>query len=150
MKMLRGGRSVWLMAACCLLLVLAGCTRTYRGQRVYQGQVVSQDGKPIAGVRVTACFLGRSLDDHPRECAAARWKTVVLSGPDGEFAIAEPKQFVPGINGPSGPYDTNLLFERDGFESRELYWWRDQRLLSRRPLIVPVNRSDTSADTAPP
>jgi hypothetical protein len=130
-------QAAWLFAAAA---VLAGCPVVYRGYHAYDGRVVdARTGQGIADVRVVACLLDRWPGAHQTDCASARSKKEVLTDNQGAFEIAGSHCLgiaLPVPEGMPGPYDTDLLFEKPGYQTKELHWWRDREVLAQQPLIV--------------
>jgi hypothetical protein len=127
---------------------LTGCPIVYRGYRGYDGRVLdAETGEALQGVRVVACLLDRYPGARQKDCASSPWKKNTLTDAEGRFAVDESRHVgiaVPLPHGFPGPYDTNLRFEKKGYESQELHWWRDREVLSRQPLIIhldPLTRS---------
>jgi len=132
---------------------LVGCPVVYRGYRAYQGRVVELGtDNAIADVRVVACLLDRWPGAHQKDCASSPRKKETLTDADGRFDVQESRHIgiaLPVPEGFPGPYDTNLRFEKEGYESKELDWWHDRDTLSQQPLIVRMEPARPPADAAP-
>ena len=128
---------------------LSGCIPiVYRGYTCYEGTVVdSRSGQPLSRVVVTACMLDRFPGAHMNSCESAKWKKHSVTEADGRFVVKGSRHFgviLPAPHMGPGPYDTNLRFELDGYESTELHWWRDRQTLSGQPLVVRLERTHES------
>jgi hypothetical protein len=136
-----------------VLVMLAGCPMVYRGYRAYDGRVLdAETGHALPNVRVIACLLDRYPGAGQKDCASSPRTKAVLTDADGRFTVEASRHVGiawPVPHGFPGPYDTNLHFERAGYESEELDWWRDRELLSHQPLVVRLKRVPAVPSGAP-
>ena len=144
-------RSAVILAA--IAVGAAGCPVIYRGYQAYDGRVIDANtGKGIPDVRVIACLLDRQNSRQEPDCASAQQKQGVVTNGDGEFQIAGSHRIGLGLpvpEGMPGPYDTDLLFEKSGYRTKELYWWRDRDALAKQPLVVELDRIPASPEASP-
>jgi len=132
---------------------LTGCPVVYRGYQRYNGRVLDAvTGEGLQNVRVVACLLERYPGAGQEDCASSPWKKETLTDSEGRFEVRESHHIglaVPAPHGFPGPYDTNLRFEKEGYESKELHWWHDRDILSQQPLIIRLEPKRSTPGSAP-
>lgn len=129
-----------------------GCPIVYRGYQGYDGRVLDADtGEALQAVRVIACLLDRYPGAGQKDCATTPWKNETITDADGRFELGESRHLglgMPVPHGFPGPYDTNLRFEKEGYQTKEFHWWHDRKTLSNEPLIIHLNPDSRVAGQA--